>query len=164
MHKVRTPWPAATRVQYTVAFQGCCRRWPGLSASRFCAVAEIPYSTFARWCARWQREGNRALLNRPRRPRHCPSALRGRVLDVIRQGHRQLAVGVRRLHAHLSQAKLITCSLSSVYRVLRRWGAHHRDRSWSAPRAARRRRRQGASPSGTALYVVSDFRTFSAIF
>jgi hypothetical protein len=78
MHKVRTPWPAATRVQYIVAFQGCCRRWPGLSVSRFCAVAEVPYSTFARW------------------------------------------------------------------------GAHHRDRSWPAPRAARRRRRQGASPSGTA--------------
>ena len=98
MHKVRTAWPVAIRVQYIVAFQGCCRRWPGLSASRFCAVAELPYSTFARWCARWQREGNRALLNRPRRPRHCPSAPRGRVLDVIRQGHRQLAVGVRRLH------------------------------------------------------------------
>lgn len=123
MHKVRTAWPVATRVQYIVAFEDCCRRWPGLSARRFCAVAEIPYSTFARWWARWQRQGNRALLNRSRRPRHCPSALRGRVLDVIRQGHRQLAVGVRRLHAQLSQAKLITCSLSSVYRVLHRCGA-----------------------------------------
>lgn len=123
MHKVRTAWPVATRVQYIVAFEECRRRWPGLSARRFCAVAEVPYSTFARWWARWRRQGNHALGDRPRRPRHSPTALQGSVLDTIRRAHRQLNVGVRRLHAYLSQAKLITCSLSSVYRVLRRCGA-----------------------------------------
>jgi len=41
----------------------------------------------------------------------------------VRRGHRQLGLGVRRLHAYLKQAGLITCSLSSVYRILRRCGA-----------------------------------------
>ena len=122
MHKVRTPWLKETRVGYIVSFEECQRRW-GVSARRFCATAEIPYSTFARWWARWQREGNQALLDRPRRPRRCPNALQGQVLDVIRRAHRELGWGVRRLHAYLKQAGLIRCSLSSVYRVLRRCGA-----------------------------------------
>lgn len=122
MHKIRTAWPAATRVQYIVAFEECQRRWQ-VSARQFCAAGEIPYSTFARWWARWQGEGKRALLDRPRRPRGSPHALPGQVLDVIRRAHRELGWGVRRLYAHLRQAGLITCSLSSVYRVLRRCGA-----------------------------------------
>ena len=123
MHKVRTPWPVATRVSFVVAFEEACRRYPSISARRFCAVAEVPYSTFTRWWARWQREGNRALGDRPRRPRHCPTALPGQVLDVIRRAHRQLGWGVRRLYAQLRLAGLISCSLSSLYRVLRRCGA-----------------------------------------
>jgi len=122
MHKVRTPWLKETRVGYIVSFEECQRRW-GVSARQFCSVAEVPYSTFARWWARWQREGNQALLDRPRRPRRCPSALQGQVLDVIRRTHRELGWGVRRLYAYLKQAGRITCSLSSVYRVLRRCGA-----------------------------------------
>jgi len=122
MHKVRTSWPVATRVQYIVAFQECRRRW-GVSARRFCSAAEIPYSTFARWWALWRKRGKLALVDRPRRPRHSPSALPGQVLDVIRRAHRELGWGVRRLHAHLLRAGLIRCSLSSVYRILRRCGA-----------------------------------------
>jgi len=121
MHKVRTAWPIATRVQYLVAYEECRRRW-GVSARRFCSAAEIPYSTFARWWTRWQQEGNQALGDRPRRPRRSPRALPGQVLDVIRRAHWELGWGVRRLHAHLRQAGLIRCSVSSVYRVLRRCG------------------------------------------
>jgi len=123
MHKVRTPWPVATRVQYIVAFQECRHRWPRLSARRFCSVAEVPYPTFARWWAVWCKQGKQALLDRSRRPRCSPRALPGQVLDVIRRAHRQLGWGVRRLHAYLRQACLIRCSLSSAYRVLRRCGA-----------------------------------------
>jgi len=122
MHKVRTPWPAATRVQYIVAFEECQRRWQ-VSARRFCAAGEIPYPTFARWWAVWRKQGKYALLDRSRRPRLSPRALPGQVLDVIRRAHRDLRWGVRRLHAYLRQVGLITCSLSSVYRVLRRCGA-----------------------------------------
>ena len=95
----------------------------GLSARRFCSATDIPYSTFARWWARWRAEGKRTLLDRSRRPRRSPRALAGGVLDVIRRAHWQLGWGVRRLHAYLRQAGLIRCSLSSVYRVLRRCGA-----------------------------------------
>ncbi len=123
MHKIRTPWPVATRVQYIVAFEECRRRWPGLSARQFCAVAEVPYPTFARWWACWRQGGKYALLDRPRRPRRSPSALHGPVLDTIRRAHHALGYGVRRLYAQLRLAGLITCSLSSVYRVLRRCGA-----------------------------------------
>ena len=122
MRKARTSWPVATRVQYIVAFEECQRRW-GVSARRFCSATEIPYSTFARWWARWQREGNQALGDRSRRPRRSPRALPGQVLDPIRHAHWELGWGVRRLHAHLRQAGLIRCSVSSVYRVLRRCGA-----------------------------------------
>ena len=122
MHKVRTAWPVATRVQYIVAFEECRKRW-GLSARHFCSAAEIPYSTFARWWALWRKQGKYALLHRSRRPQHSPRALPGQVLDVIRRAHRDLRWGVRRLHAYLRQAGLIHCSLSSVYRVLRRCGA-----------------------------------------
>ena len=69
MHKVRTPWPVATRVQYMVAFDECGRRWPRLSARRFCSVAEVPYPTFARWWALWRRQGKYALLDRSRQAR-----------------------------------------------------------------------------------------------
>ena len=109
MHKIRTPWPVATRVQYIVAFEECRRRWPGLSARRFCAVAEVPYPTFARCWARWRQDGKYALLDRSRRPRRSPTALPGQVLDVIRRAHRQLGWGVRRLYAQLRLAGLVRC-------------------------------------------------------
>jgi transposase len=124
MHKVGGPWPAATTAAYVVAYEVCRQRW-GLSARRFCRATEVPYPTFTRWWARWQREGNRALLDRPRRPRRSPHALPGQVLDAIRHAHRQLGWGVRRLYAYLKHADLITCSLSSVYRILRRLGIRH---------------------------------------
>lgn len=38
MHKVRTPWPVAARVSFVVAFEEACRRYPSISARRFCAV------------------------------------------------------------------------------------------------------------------------------
>jgi len=122
MRKHRTAWPVATRVQYIVAYEECQRRW-GISARRFCRVAEIPYSTFARWWARWRKEGKSSLHGRSRRPRRSPRALPGQALDVIRRAHWELGWGVRRLHAYLRQAGLIRCSVSSVYRVLRRCGA-----------------------------------------
>src|SRR3990172_13416147 len=120
MHKVRTAWPVATRVSFIVSFEELRRRHPRLSARRFCAATEVPYPTFARWWAGWQKEGNQALLDRPRRPRHCPGALSGLVLDVIRRAHRELGWGGRRLHAHLKQAGLIGWSVRSVYRGLGR--------------------------------------------
>src|SRR3989337_2751881 len=106
MHKVRTPWPTATRVGYIVSF-GECPLGGGVSPRHFCSATEIPYSTFARWWARWQREGKQSLHGRSRRPRRSPGALSGLVLDVIRRAHRELRWGVRRLHAHLKQAGLI---------------------------------------------------------
>jgi len=123
MHKPGTPWPVATRVSFIVAFEELRRQHPRLSARRFCEATEVPYPTFARWWAAWRQQGNRALLNRARRPRRCPTALQGRVLDIIRHAHHQLGLGVRRLHAYLTQARLISCSVSSVYRVLKRAGA-----------------------------------------
>src|SRR4030043_1409573 len=114
MHKVRTSWPVAT--------QECRKRW-GVSARHFCSAAQIPYSTFARWWALWRKQGKLGLVDRPRRPHRSPSALPGQVLDVIRKAHRGLGWGVRRLHAYLRRAGLIRCSLSSVYRILRRCGA-----------------------------------------
>jgi len=74
VHKVRTARAVATRVQYIIAFEEACRRYPGLSARRFCAVAEIPYSTFARWWARWQRDLLR-FYNRTRLHSSWPSGL-----------------------------------------------------------------------------------------
>ena len=123
MHKTGTPWPVPTRVRYIVAFEELRRQYPRLSARRFCQATEVPYATFARWWAAWRREGKRALLDRSRRPRRRPNALEGQVLDIIRQVHHQLGLGVRRLHAYLTRAGLISCSLSSVYRVLKRAGA-----------------------------------------
>ena len=123
MHKARTPWLIPTRVGYIVAFEDLRRRSPVLSARRFCEVADLPYSTFARWWAAYQRAGPRGRKDRSRRPHRCPQALSGAVLDVIRQAHRRTGLGVRRLHAALSRAGRITCSPSSVYRVLRRAGA-----------------------------------------
>jgi hypothetical protein len=71
MRNVGTPWPAATTAAYVVAYEEWRQRCD-LSARRFCRATEVPYLTFARWWARWQCEGNRALLDRPRRPRRSP--------------------------------------------------------------------------------------------
>src|SRR3972149_4084045 len=132
MHKVRRPGPVATGVQYIVAFEECQRRW-GVSARSFCSAAEIPYSTFARWWAVWRKGGKNSLYGCSRRPRRSPRALPGQVLDVIRGVHWELGWGVRRLHAHLRQAGLIRCSVSTVYRVLRRCGALVRRRRKPKP-------------------------------
>jgi transposase len=123
MHQARTSWPVTTRVSYVVAFEELRRQHPSLSARRFCAATEVPYSTFARWWGRFQQEGNRALTDRSKRPKHSPRALSGSVLDIIRQAQRELGIGVRRLHATLKADGRIQCSASSVYRVLRRAGA-----------------------------------------
>ena len=123
MHKARTPWPIQTRAAYIASFEELRRRYPGISARRFCQAGEIPYATFSRWWTAWQRHDRKALVDRSRRPRHCPKALPGHVLDIIRKAHFKLGLGVKRLHAYLKQAGLISCSLSSVYRVLRRAGA-----------------------------------------
>ena len=121
MRKTRTPWPVATRVQYVVAYEYVHKKW-GVSARQFCRSAEVPYQTFARWWAHWRRHGKYALLDRSKRPHRSPKALPAAILDVVRRLHRELGVGVRRLHAHLV-ARSVPCSLSSVYRILRRAGA-----------------------------------------
>jgi transposase InsO family protein len=121
MKKARTPWPVATRVQYVVAYEYVNKKW-GLSARRFCQASEVPYATFARWWAQWRRSGKYALVDRSKRPHQSPNALPAAILDVVRRLHRELGVGVRRLHAHLA-SRGIPCSLSSVYRILRRAGA-----------------------------------------
>lgn len=123
MHQARTSWPVMTRVSYVVAFAELRRQHPTLSGRRFCAATEVPYSTFARWWSRFQREGNRALTDRSKRPKHSPQALAGETLDIIRQAQHELGIGVRRLHAALTADGRIQCSASSVYRVLRRAGA-----------------------------------------
>jgi transposase InsO family protein len=123
MHQARTTWPVTTRVSSVVAFEELRRQHPGLSARRFCAATEVPYSTFARWWAQFQRGGGRALCDRSKRPHRSPTALPGAVLDRIRQAHHAWGIGVRRLHATLRADGQIQCSASTVYRVLRRAGA-----------------------------------------
>ena len=126
MHKPRTSWPLPTRVGYLVSFQELRKQHPRLSLRAYCAVAGLPVATFARWWRLWRRYGNRTLVPGSHRPQHCPTALPGAVLDVVRAAHRAEGVGVTRLHAQLTQAGLIACSRSSVYRILRRAGALHR--------------------------------------
>lgn len=121
MKKARTPWPVATRVQYVVSYEYVQKKW-GLSARQFCRTAEVPYPTFARWWAAWRRSGKYGLLDRSRRPHRSPNSLAVAIVELVRRFHRELGVGVRRLHAHLTQSG-IRCSLSSVYRILRRAGA-----------------------------------------
>jgi transposase len=123
MHKTRTSWPVPTRVAYIVAFEKLRRESSRYSAREFCRVAEISYSTFSRWWAAWRRHDKKGLQDRSRRPRRRPTALPGYVLNVIRGAHLKFGLGVKRLHVYLRQAGLISCSLSSVYRVLRRAGA-----------------------------------------
>jgi len=123
MHKARTSWPVETRAAYIASFEYARRQYPRLSARAFCQAGEVPYTTFSRWWDAWRRRDKKALVDRPRRPHHFPKALPGHVLDIIRKAHLQLGLGVKRLHAYLKKAGLISCSLSSVYRVLRRAGA-----------------------------------------
>lgn len=112
-----------TRVRYVVTYEELRRERPELSARRFCAMIEVPYATFARWLGRFRADGPRGLLDRSRRPRRHPNALPGAVLDVVRRAHRRSRLGVRLLHHVLKAAGHISCSVSSVYRILRRAGA-----------------------------------------
>lgn len=121
MKKARTPWPVATRVQYVVAYEYVQKKW-GLSARRFCRTAEVPYPTFARWWSAWRRLGKYGLLDRSRRPHGSPRALPVATIEIVRRFHRELGVGVRRLQFQMA-ARGVACSLSSVYRILRRAGA-----------------------------------------
>jgi transposase InsO family protein len=121
MKKARTPWPVATRVQYVVGYEYVQKKW-GLSARQFCRAAEVPYPTFARWWSAWRRSGKYGLLDRSRRPHGSPSALPVATIELVRRFHRELGVGVRRLHVQMA-ARGVACSLSSVYRILRRAGA-----------------------------------------
>jgi transposase InsO family protein len=122
LHHARTAWPVTTRVSAIVTFEELRKQHPGLSVRRFARMAEIPQATFARWWAGYGKRGPRALQDRSRRPRSSPTALPGRVLDVVRQAHRGSHLGFRRLHYLLAKAGRIQCSASSVYRILRRAG------------------------------------------
>lgn len=133
MHKARTSWPVQTRAAYIASFEYARRQYPRLSARSFCRAGEVPYATFSRWWAAWCRHDKKALVDRSRRPRRSPKALPGHALDIIRKAHFKLGLGVKRLHAYLKQAGLISCSLSSVYRVLRRAGALSRCRRRPKP-------------------------------
>lgn len=129
MHHARTPWPVATRVSAIVTFEELRKQHPELSARRFARMAEIPEATFARWWAGYRSRGPRALQDHSRRPRRSPTALTGAVLDVVRAAHRSSGLGFRRLHYLLRAAGRLSCSASSVYRILRRAGAlAHRPR------------------------------------
>lgn len=133
MHKARTSWPVQTRAAYIASFEYARRQYPRLSARSFCRAGEVPYATFSRWWAAWCHHDKKALVDRSRRPRRSPKALSGHALDIIRKAHFKLGLGVKRLHAYLKQAGLISCSLSSVYRVLRRAGALSRCRRRPKP-------------------------------
>lgn len=123
MHKARTPRPVQASAAHVASLEEARRRLPGLSARSYRRPRGVPYSTFSRWWAAWCRHDRKALVGRSRRPRRCPTALPGHVLDAIRKAHLKLGLGVMRRHAYLKQACLISCSLSSVYGVLRRAGA-----------------------------------------
>jgi transposase InsO family protein len=123
MHKSRTSWPLETRVKLVVTYQELHKQHPRLSICEFCRYHQVPYATFARWVAAWRRRGRLALADRPRRPKRHPTALSGAEVTIIRRAHAALGWGVHRLYAHLRQLHLIRCSLSSLYRVLRRCGA-----------------------------------------
>jgi len=133
MHKSRTPWPWETRIKWVAIYEELCRRNAGYSARQFCQYLDVPYSTFCRWLARWRRRGRLALLDAPRRPRRCPTALSGRDVTIIRRAHEALGFGVHRLHAALRRTGAVACSLSSVYRVLSRCGALMRRRRKPKP-------------------------------
>ncbi|MCJ7511002.1 MAG: hypothetical protein MUP14_08990, partial [Dehalococcoidia bacterium] len=64
MHKARTPWLIQTRAAYIASFEYARRRYPGLSARSFCEAANVPYSTFSRWWAAWERHDRKALADR----------------------------------------------------------------------------------------------------
>ena len=167
MHKSGTSWPLETRVKLVVIYEELLRQQPRLSANRFCQYHQVPYSTFCRWLGRWRTEGRLALMERPRRPRRSPSALTGRDVTIIRCAHCALGYGVRRLYAHLRIAGLVRCSLSSVYRVLRRCGALVRrpqeaGHGWATaglPSILRLRSGQAGSEQALAPIVAQTFRT-----
>lgn len=123
MHKSRTSWPLETRVKLVATYLELRKKLPKLSVYQFCEYHQVPYATFARWVAAWRQRGRLALADRPRRPKRHPTALSGAEITIIRRAHHALGWGVRRLYAHLRQLQLIRCSLSSLYRVLRRCGA-----------------------------------------
>lgn len=123
MHKPRTSWPLETRVKLVVTYEELHKQHPKLSIRQFCQYHQVPYATFARWVAAWRQRGRLALADRPRRPKRHPTAVSGAEVTIIRRAHHALGWGVHRLYAHLRQARLIRCSLSSLYRVLRRCGA-----------------------------------------
>lgn len=123
MHKSRTSWPLETRVKLVAIYQELRRQHPGYSARQFCRYHEVPYSTCCRWLSRWRKQGRLALADRSRRPRRRPGSLSSQAVTIIRRAHQALGWGVRRLYAHLRLLGLIHCSLSSLYRVLRRCGA-----------------------------------------
>ena len=123
MRKSGTSWPLETRVKLVAIYQELCRQNSHYSARQFSRYSDVPYSTFCRWLARWRERGRLALLDAPRRPRRCPTALSGREVTLIRRAHQALGFGVHRLHAALKRAGVVARSLGSVYRVLRRCGA-----------------------------------------
>lgn len=127
MRKHRTSWPWETRVRLVAIYEELRRQNKHYSARHFSLYTEVPYSTFCRWLARWRKRGRFALLDTPRKPRRCPTALSGQEVTLIRRAHQMLGFGVHRLHEALKRASLISRSLSSVYRVLDRCGAlaHH---------------------------------------
>ena len=114
-----------TRVSYVVAYEQLRKQHPTLSLRDFARKSEVPLATFARWWRAFAQQGARALQDRSKRPHHSPAyrPLPGALLDTVRRAYRELDVGARRLHASLLADGKLSCSASSIYRVLRRCGA-----------------------------------------
>lgn len=123
MHQPRTAWPELTRVSHVVAYEHLLKAHSRVSEREFSRASEVPFSTCARWWRCFRQEGPRGLKDRSHRPQHSPRALPSVVLDIIRRVQHELGFGFRRLHAYLHQAGQISCSSSSVYRMLQRAGA-----------------------------------------
>ena len=122
MHKARTPWPIQARAAYIASFEHLRRQHPRLSALAFCRAAGVSYSTFSRWWAAWERrDRKKALADRSRRPHRSPTTLSGRVPPIIRSASPRIGFRSQKAPRPIRpRLGPICCSLSSVYRALRR--------------------------------------------
>ena len=109
-----------TPVQARLAWMVCFNNTG--SVQEVCRRFGISKKTFYKWLKRYKdaNEDSSSLLDRSRRPHHCPRSTPIPVVALLRRIKNETGYGQRRLKAYLSEYHKISLSERTIWKILKR--------------------------------------------
>ena len=112
--------PLQSRLAWMVCFNNTG------SVPEVCRRFGISKKTFYKWLKRYKdaNEDSSSLLDRSRRPHHCPRSTPIPVVALLRRIKNETGYGQRRLKAYLSEYHKISLSERTIWKILKRLESH----------------------------------------